>query len=354
MKVLHLSPTYFDSTSVIGGGERYALELARAMSETEDVCFFSFSDEKLYAKKGKLEKQYVRSPFSLTFLKRILWADVIHCHQVHYFSIDLAIIIGKLFGKKVYVTDLGGGEKFTLSYHLPLLKWVDALLLISEYSKKLWQEESREIRPKSLEVIYGGVDVKKFCPDESKKEKRVLYAGRLLAHKGIDYLIEALPEDLPLDIVGRVYDQKYFDLLKEKSQGKQVSFYTETSDEELIQFYRKAMVTVQPSVYKNCFGEESKVPELLGLVSLESMACGTPVIVTEVASLPEIISEANTGWSVEPNNSSQIEERINYLRDHFESLSLLEKNSVAWVGENFTWPKVVERCLFIYKKDMKK
>ena len=82
MKILQLSPAFFSSESVLGGAERYVLELARALSEKHETVLMSFSSKKKTERIGKLQLDYTRSKYSLKLLKAILWADVIHCHQV--------------------------------------------------------------------------------------------------------------------------------------------------------------------------------------------------------------------------------------------------------------------------------
>ena len=81
--------------------------------------------------------------------------------------------------------------------------------------------------------------------------------------------------DQPLELIGKAYRSDYFQLLQSLSSGKQVRFTLDASDEDLIAAYQRSLVTVLPSVYEDIYGTRSEVPELLGLVLLESMACGT-------------------------------------------------------------------------------
>ncbi len=361
MRVLHIAPTFFSDHSIIGGGERYSYELAQAMAQERDVVLLSFSDRPSSRRDGALLIEHVQrgifsrrkslgvNAFPSRLVKWIRWADVIHCHQVRVSSTDLGLIFGKIWGKKAFVTDLGGGNRYALSYHLPILKWASALLLISEYSKKLWEREAINLRPENLRVIYGGVDTEKFSPANGKKSSEVLFVGRLLPHKGVDYLLDAINGQAPLTVVGNIYDEDYFALLKGKSRGKSVAFHTDVDDEELVERYRRSLVTVLPSVYENCYGNRTLVPELLGLAALESMACGTPVIVTQVASLPEIVEDGVTGFIVPPNDPGAIHERITYLLANPDLSVEMGKRGRREVLERFTWDKVVSRCLQAYE-----
>lgn len=359
MKVLHITPTYFDDRSFIGGGERFPYELARTMSSQAEVTFLSFSDYPSSHKEGNLNVEYLPrsiffsknplfgNPFSLRLMNKIRWADVIHCYQAHTIVTDFAIVLSRMFGKKIFVTDLGGGHKYAPSSYLPILKLPDAFLLISQYSKTLWQQTNSDAS-KRVEVIYGGVDLEKFSPDADSKKDSVLFVGRLLPHKGIDYLIDAVNNHLPLNVVGRVYSEKYFDLLKEKSKDKNVCFETDLGDDALVKKYRSAQVTVLPSVYKNCYGNTTNIPELLGLVALESMACGTPVIVSDVASLPELVEDGVTGFIVPPNDPKAIQEKLDYLKANPEIAKGMGMRGRKVVEQKFTWTAVVERCLKAY------
>lgn len=359
MKVLHITPTYFDDRSFIGGGERFPYELARAMSSQAEVTFLSFSDHASSHKQGNLNVEYLPrsiffnknplfgNPLSLKLMNRIRWADVVHCYQVHTIVTDFAIVLSRMLRKKIFVTDLGGGHKYAPSSYLPILKLPDAFLLISQYSKNLWQQLNSDA-PKKMEVIYGGVDLEKFSPGSESKKDSVLFVGRILPHKGINYLIDAVNNHLPLNVVGRIYSEKYFDYLKEKSKNKNVCFETNAQDDELVRKYQNAQVTVLPSVYINCYGHTTNIPELLGLVALESMACGTTVIVTDVASLPELVEDGVTGFIVPPNNPKAIQEKLDYLKSNPEIAKEMGMRGRKIVEQKFTWTAVVDRCLKAY------
>lgn len=359
MKIAHISPTYFHETSVIGGGERYAYELARAMARREEVAFISFSGMAETRWEGRLRVVHLKrypsdsrqSPLLLSpaLLRWVRWADVIHCHQIFSMTTDLPLIMGKMLGKQVFVTDLGGGGRFALSYHLPITRWARAFLLISQFSRSLWELGPGVASPR-IHVVYGGVDIDKFRADENRKGQKVLFVGRLLPHKGVDYLIRALREGMELEVVGRVYDRGYYDYLLQLSSGKAVRFLTQVSDGELVARYQEALVTVVPSVYSSYRGEHTQVPELLGLTALESMACGTPVIASQVASLPEIVEDGVTGFLVPPNDPGALRDKIELLQRDPDLARAMGEAGRRKVLERFTWEAVAERCLQAYRQ----
>jgi glycosyltransferase involved in cell wall biosynthesis len=358
MRILHVSPTYFGDQSVVGGGERYARELARAMARRHDVALLSFAAEARSALDGGLRTVYLRrrpvaggldaSALSPGFLRWVRWADVVHCHQIHTASTNAALIVGRLLGKPIFVTDLGGGERYALSYHLPILRWARAFLLISEYSQRLALEAPISSRPDRIEVVYGGADPEKFSPGQAWADRGALFVGRLLPHKGIDVLIGAVDGTFALDVVGPIRDPRYSEDLKERSLGKSVRFHGAVGEMELVERYRRALVTVLPSVYEDCYGRRTQVPELFGLAALESLACGTPAIVTDVASLPEIVRDSVTGFVVPPNDPKAIRERIHYLAAHPERAREMGQRGREDVLARFTWDQAAARCEAAY------
>jgi glycosyltransferase involved in cell wall biosynthesis len=290
------------------------------------------------------------NPWSPRFARLVRWADVVHCHQPYTLSTDLGILLARAFGRAVFVTDLGGGHRRALSHLLPLLRRTDGLLLISEYSRSLWEQARERDRPARLDVIWGGVDTVRFAPGGDAKTGEVLFVGRLLPHKGVNYLIDAMPAEAPLRLVGRAYHDPFLALLRARADGKRVTFDTDATDDALVVRYRQALVTVLPSVYDAVDGTHSRQPELLGLVVLESMACATPVIVTRVASLPELVEDGVTGFVVPPNDARAIRERIEWLRANPARAREMGRRARETIVERFTWPAVAHRCLEAYAR----
>src|SRR5262249_25532314 len=153
----------------------------------------------------------------------------------------------------------------------------------------------------------GGVDTEKFSPDPAvPREPVVLFVGRLVPHKGVNYLIEALPDGLTLEVIGRPYDAGFAAELRRLAAGRAVRFRADCDDAEVVRACRRALCVVLPSVYRSPAGGETPVPELLGQTLLEGMACRTPVVCTAVASLPEVVADGVTGFVVAPNDPAAL------------------------------------------------
>jgi glycosyltransferase involved in cell wall biosynthesis len=355
-RVVHIIPALFDEgDGVIGGAERYALELARQMAQEVPTTLVSFGQRERRETVGALcirvlgGARYVRgqrtNPVAPALLRELRAADVVHCHQQHVLASSIAALFCRLSGRRVFVSDLGGGG-WDISGYVSTDRWYHGHLHISRYSRHVFGQADE---PRA-HVIWGGVDVEKFSPDDAAgRDGTALFVGRLLAHKGVNDLIEAAPDDLPVEIIGKPYSERFTADLMALSAGKRVRFRHDCDDAELVRRYRRAMCVVLPSVYRDMYGNESNVPELLGQTLLEGMACGTPAVCTDVASMPEVVEDGVTGFIVPPNSPAVLRQRLLWLRDHPEQAALMGQAARRRVLELFTWPMVVRRCLEAYR-----
>src|SRR6202521_4931349 len=353
-RVVHLVPALFGGDRTVGGAERYARELARHMAEIVPTTLLSFGERERNETVGSLrirvlgDPWHVRgqrfNPLKWSMFAELRAADVIHCHQQHIMASSLTAVFGRLSRRRVFVSDLGGGG-WDISAYLSTDRWYNGHLHISEYSRSIAGHRGKPW----AHVIMGGVDSTRFSPSPAAQRKEAaLFVGRLLPHKGVDYLIEALPDDMRLEVVGRVYDPRYFETLRSLATGKRVEFRQDCDDTALVEYYRRALCVVLPSVYRTIYGDETAVPELLGQTLLEGMACGLPAICTAVASLPEVVEDGVSGFVVPPNDPAALGERLCWLRDHPEAAAAMGVAAPRRVLERFTWPMVVRRCLAVY------
>lgn len=359
-RVLHVVPSLFGPGGTVGGGERYALELARHMADRTPTRLVSFGEEGRAERIGALEVRVLGgawrvrgqrfNPFSPALPRELAWADVVHCHQQHVVASSVAAAVCRLLRRRVFVTDLGGGG-WDISAYVSTDRWYHGHLHISEYSRRVFGHADN---PRA-HVILGGVDTERFSPaprtalEETKtKAGEVLFVGRLLPHKGVNDLVEAVGPDLPLRILGPAPHARFLEDLRKLAAGKRVTFSPACTDEELVLAYRRACCVVLPSVYRTVYGEETQVPELLGQTLLEGMACGLPAVCTAVASMPEVVEHGVTGFVVPPNDPAALGERLRWLAAHPVEARRMGEAARARVLERFTWPQVVERCLGRY------
>jgi len=353
-KVLHVVPALFGPAGLVGGAERYALELARHMADEVPTRLVTFGERAEERVIGKLEVRVLSNgwavrgqrtnPWSPSVVGEILRADVVHCHQQHVVISSTAAVICRLTGRRVFATDLGGGG-WDVSAYVSTDRWFHGHLHISEYSRSIFGHDNDP----HATVILGGVDTETFAPDPAvPRDGAVLFVGRLLPHKGISDLIAALPPELSLDIIGPPNSTGYAEQLKAQARGMNVRFKHDCDDRMLVAAYRRAMCVVLPSVYRAPDGGETKVPELLGQTLLEGMACGAPVICTRVASLPEIVEDGKTGFVVEPGDHAALGARLSWIAAHPRESAALGAEGRRVVLGRFQWRQVVHRCLEAY------
>lgn len=134
--------------------------------------------------------------------------------------------------------------------------------------------------------------------------KMVLFVGRLVAYKGLDYLIRASKElgDVVLVIVGEGQEEERLkDVAKEAGEGN-VVFTGLVGDDSLPQYYAACDVFVLPSVTRQ---------EAFGLVLVEAMASGKPVVSSNFSGMPYVVGDA--GLLVEPRDPGALAEAVNRL-----------------------------------------
>jgi glycosyltransferase involved in cell wall biosynthesis len=350
MRVTHISPLAFGASGMWGGGERYPLELAKAMSVEVPTRFVTFGPAGRTVRVGQLEQVTLPTrfhlrgplnPISERFLAELFTADVVHTHHYETLLTDVAILVSPASRNKIFCTD-HGGRSFHLSSKLPLWRMLDGFLGVSRFSCDVFPKLATR-----ASVIYGGVDTTRYLPDGQDRQRKAIFVGRLLPHKGLDVLIRALPSNLTLEIFGRAYDAQYLATLRQLAREKQVKFFLDADDQTVLRAYQSARVLVLPSVYRSLDGGSAPRSELLGLALLEAMACGTPVIASRVGGMPEIVDDGVWGAIVTPGAVEELHDTIRDIVDG-SSWRAMSTAAVDVVRSRFTWALVADRCLRAY------
>lgn len=354
--MLHVVPALFGPSGIVGGAERYAFELARHMAHRVPTRLLSFGTQNSVFTEGPLDVRVVggawhvrrqrNNPMSAAIIGEILKAEVVHCHQHHILLGSAAAALCRMTGRRVFATDLGGGG-WDISAYISTDRWFHGHLHISEYSRRISRHDGKPW----ARVILGGVDTEKFSPDPSiARTGRALFVGRPLPHKGLSDLIAALPHEIALDVIGPRNDSGTLETLYAQVGTKAVRFLHDVDDAGLVRAYREALCLILPSVYTLADGTITRVPELLGQTLLEAMACATPVICTRVASMPEIVSDDETGFIVEPGDHAGLAARLRWLATHPARAAEMGAAGRRTVLDRFQWTAVVQRCLDAYSE----
>ena len=361
MKIVHVSPTRFGPGGLLGGGERYPLELARALAASGADCeLVTFGDAPAaWHDPSGLFVRVLRTrghvgghpahPLAPALVAALGGADLVHVHQMRSAPALVAALGARLRGQRTAVTDHGlqgpdwGGRLQAL---------FDRFLPVSAYSARLLGAP-----PARTTLLYGGADPERYAPHPDEPRDGVLFVGRLTPHKGVDRLLRALPRGARLTIAGseghdaRPPESGYPALLRRLAAGRDVRFVVPAPDADLPTLYRRARVFVLPSVHRTLYGRAIRVSELLGLTLLEAMASGTPVVASALGGIPEIVEDGVTGYLVPPGDVDALRDRLADLLAHPRRAAAMGVAARARVLERFTWQACAARCLAAYATD---
>lgn len=299
MKILHVTPAYFADVSLIGGGERYVNNACKALNLQEsvirsDILSFGpsaasttlFPKTKIHLAAGASNPLVDIDPLARSNFRDYLEEyDVIHVHQcLTHFGLFVASH-ARLLGKQVVGTDHGGGETLLFRAHPFLFGNFDVLHAQSAFARFAFMEAAQGSR-----LIRGPVDddAHDLAASQEREPELFIAIGRLLPHKGMENLIDCLPPECKLVIVGRAYDGEYLRFLESRIGSKSVEIATTLDDSALSDLMRRAGLCLHATVDCDYRGQKYLKAELLGLAPLEAMCTGLPVICSQTAALREL------------------------------------------------------------------
>jgi glycogen(starch) synthase len=180
-------------------------------------------------------------------------------------------------------------------------------------------------------------------------EKLILCVGRLVPQKGIEYFIRAIPNiarrypEAKFVIVGEGWSR---DILEGEAQAtghaNKIRFTGFASDKEVIDLMSSADVLVVPSIY-----------EPFGIVALEGMATGVPVVASRVDGLAEVIEHDRTGVFVYPRSPNSIAWGIDRVLSDPNHARWLTGNAKDKLEKDYSWEAVAMKTVEVYKKVVK-
>lgn len=209
-----------------------------------------------------------------------------------------------------------------------------------------------QVAPERVVVIHNGVDADAFRRTEARevlarhqvREPYVLFVGRISEQKGIFQLLEAaraLPDEVSLVLCASSPDTpelaaRLQAAVAGRPRVQWINAMLPVS--EVVQLYSHAAVFACPSIY-----------EPFGLINLEAMACGTPVVASRVGGIPEVVVDGETGWLVPPGDPAALAEALR--------VSLADPTRARRMGEagrrrveaHFSWDRIAEHTLAVYR-----
>jgi len=380
MRILQVNPFYYPYQ---GGTEKYLYELCKRLAKRNSVSVITskfgnnpevenIEGTKVYRIKSLVLQKlppFLPPPLSipLSFRRNMLKIcrrekpDVIHLHNRFFLTFSSLVLWKKSLGAPLFLTlhnarPVGINEETDFLGQLfddyighRIIRSCDRVLANSRWTLEvtLPKDYPRE----RAEVIYNGVDTARFRKVKSNIKDRLgceflsLTVCRLLPQKGVKYLISAvrdIEDDFKAVIVGRGPCYKELkSLVKKFGLEKRVELVTDPlTEERLIEYYSASDFFILPSLW-----------EPFGIVLIESMACGCPVIATNVGGIPEIVT-SDCGILVSPRSPKEIAIAANKLIGDKNLRRRLSKNARERVEKYFDFDLIAEKVEQSYRRHL--
>ena len=290
--------------------------------------------------------------------------DVIHAHDwlVAYSAKTLKQAYGMPIVSTIHATEAGrnSGIREANQKYINDTEWMltyesTEVIVNSNYMKSELQRlfglpfEKINVVPNGVNITnYSGIERdynfrRKFALDN---EKIILFMGRLVYEKGVQYLIGAMPKilehyhDAKLVIAGRggMIDELKQEVYNLGIQDK-VCFAGYLNGKDVGKMYKAADISVFPSIY-----------EPFGIVALEAMLAEIPIVVSDIGGLNEIVEHKQTGMKSYCGNSNSIADSIlELLFDHQLCANIVKKAKIK-VRNEYNWNKIAQDTHFTYQK----
>lgn len=237
-----------------------------------------------------------------------------------------------------YPSELGDLQRVCLS--IP-----DFCIAVSKYIKEKWLGFSVI---KRCDVAHNGIDSTRFELGKGvSREFDVVYAGRLLPIKGVEYLLESIlilveqGVKVKVAIVGDGPDRQRLERLAAKLKlGKSVKFLGRVDDDHLLGIYQNSKIAVLPS-----YDREGVLTTML-----EAAACGVPTITTTACSMKEFITDKVNGLLVKPKDADEIACAVKKLLGDDDLRVRLGKAARKKAVATWSWEKQIVKVEKIYEK----
>jgi glycosyltransferase involved in cell wall biosynthesis len=225
--------------------------------------------------------------------------------------------------------------------------WRNAVFTIalSDGLKRLAHQASPD---QPIEIIHNGIDPEIFRPDENgipgpDGRIRIITVARLIERKGLDVLLEAVSRirhpDISLRIIGTgQIESKLRELARELKIDGKVEFHGYRNQSDLCKLYNDADLFVLPSM-----------AESFGMVILEAMSCGLPVVATRVGGIPEVVTNGENGLLVQPGDVESLIAGIKTLSTDPVLRDRFSKNNISKVRRCFAWAHIAMKYEEIYE-----
>jgi phosphatidylinositol alpha-1,6-mannosyltransferase len=355
----------------IGGMQRVALDLHRALTQSPEVKLFTFALHSTW------KQTHLRTPFFMaSLLLRIPFLVKAHNIEVVLFSsiVTAGLVIAlsrilKYFGASTFT--IVHGRDVTLPSPI-LQKWVlpkvfakiNGVLPISNATAEACIE--RNLDPKKIAVVPNGFDFNRFTSDLSKEQARtklvqllqiplppptsfiLCSVGRHVERKGfhwfVDEVMPLLPDHIEYWLAGEGdMTPRILQAIEKHGLESRVRLLGRISEEALHCLYRGGDMFVMPNI-----PIEGDM-EGFGVVLLEAGICGMPSVAAELEGIQDVIQDGQNGRFAETGNADQFRNIILEYDADRAKLDALSKKTVLHVSNSFSWQSIVKKYLSIFK-----
>ncbi|HPG29611.1 MAG TPA: glycosyltransferase family 4 protein [bacterium] len=283
--------------------------------------------------------------------------DLIHSWTMMYFPAISGLLLKLLKNKPLILNpivdenNLIHRKLYSDTFGKLTVSRADCISVLTRYSIEVLNKYGFKF--KNYEIIPAGVDISEFNESLEKSgfinnnKFNLLFAGRLARGKGIDVLLKSMKIldsekiQIHLNIAGPDFGD--FQRLKKMSEElgliDNITFCGKLDRIELVKLFKSSNAFILPSRY-----------EAFGIVLIEAMAAGIPVIGSNISAIPFVIDNEKTGLLFEPDNSQELADKIKLLINRPDIVSTLVDNAAAKVEREYNWEKVISKYSMLYEK----
>lgn len=278
--------------------------------------------------------------------------DIIHAHSHLCFSTNLCAILRKMGSSPLVITTHGGlnsqrAPKLVQNvYNATVAKMTfdaaDKIICYTDIEKSEMIDFG--VKPEKIAVIHNGIDTDRFIPlkEPDFKKKNLLWIGRYVPGKGVEYLIEAFSllkqkyPEVSLTMVGRgPKKEKIMQRINELNLQNSITIKDFVPNSEIVQLYHSSNVLLLPSLREG-------VPRVI----LEAMSCGIPVVCTGLPHLVDIVD--GSGFLVPLKDPDTLAEKTSQILSDPALAKRFGENGRKKVVENYSWKDTVQKTMKLY------